>query len=72
MTNTEFRDSTEGFHADKVKIVACEGEKFAWYMKSFPLVFANDNAAKSYMIICLSFNGTIFTFHCSVNFSIEN
>ena len=25
MTNTEFRDAAEGFHADRVKIVACDG-----------------------------------------------
>lgn len=27
MTNTEFRDAAEGFHADRVKIVACDGGK---------------------------------------------
>ena len=48
MTNTEFRDSTEGFHADKVKIVACEGrESFAILFLLILIVILADDIALS-------------------------
>ena len=45
MTNTEFRDSTEGFHADKVKIVACEGRE-SFTICFLPIIILADNAVR--------------------------